>query len=34
MAHKIALLGFGTVGQGLLEIIRDKGDPVAEKSGL
>lgn len=25
MEHKIALIGCGTVGRGLLEILRDKG---------
>jgi homoserine dehydrogenase len=28
---KIALIGFGTVGQGLAEILRDKGAELAEK---
>ena len=34
MAHKIALLGFGTVGQGLLEIIRDKEDRLRKNLGF
>lgn len=34
MAHKIALLGFGTVGQGLAEILRDKGTVLREGLGF
>ena len=28
MPHRIAFIGFGTVGQGLAEILRDKGDEL------
>ena len=31
MSHKIALIGFGTVGQGLCEILIDKKDYLKEK---
>ena len=31
MKHKIALAGFGTVGQGLCEILADKKDSLKEK---
>lgn len=34
MEHKIALLGFGVVGQGLAEILRDKGDALREGLGF
>ncbi|MBH8596495.1 MULTISPECIES: homoserine dehydrogenase [unclassified Thermoactinomyces] len=34
MAHKIALIGFGTVGQGLAEILRDKGEILRESLGF
>lgn len=34
MAHKLALIGFGTVGQGLAEILRDKGPALREKWGF
>lgn len=34
MPHKIALLGFGTVGQGLADIIRDKGEALKSELGL
>lgn len=34
MAHKLAFIGFGTVGQGLAEILRDKGDILRESLGL
>ncbi len=34
MTHKIALIGFGTVGQGLAEILRDKGEMLAETLGF
>jgi homoserine dehydrogenase len=30
MTHKIALIGFGTVGQGLAEILRDKTDDLRD----
>lgn len=32
--HKIALIGFGTVGQGLMEILRDKKDYLRDRYGL
>jgi homoserine dehydrogenase len=31
---KLALIGFGTVGQGLAEILRDKGAQLADKYGF
>lgn len=31
---KLALIGFGTVGQGLAEILRDKGAELADKYGF
>jgi len=34
MAHKLAFIGFGTVGQGLTEILRDKGAVLRESLGL
>lgn len=34
MTHKIALIGFGTVGQGLAEILRDKGDFLRDTLGF
>jgi homoserine dehydrogenase len=34
VSHKIALLGFGTVGQGLAEILRDKGSVLREGLGF
>ncbi len=34
MAHKLALIGFGTVGQGLAEILRDKGDLLRDNLGF
>jgi homoserine dehydrogenase len=34
MAHKLAFIGFGTVGQGLAEILRDKGPALREKWGF
>lgn len=34
MTNKIALLGFGTVGQGLCEILRDKSTYLKEKYGF
>ncbi len=34
MPHKLAFIGFGTVGQGLAEIIRDKGDTLQETLGF
>ena len=34
MTHKIALLGFGTVGQGLLEILREKGETLRKNLGF
>ena len=34
MAHKIALIGFGTVGQGLCEILLDKRDFLRETLGF
>lgn len=34
MAQKIALLGFGVVGQGLVEIIRDKGASLQSELGF
>ncbi|MEW5960937.1 MAG: homoserine dehydrogenase [Chloroflexota bacterium] len=34
MTHKLALIGFGTVGQGLAEILRDKGDFLRDTLGF
>lgn len=34
MAHRIALLGFGVVGQGLAEILRDKGQALRSSLGF
>lgn len=34
MAHKIALLGFGVVGQGLAEILESRGDALAKSIGF
>jgi len=34
MAHRLAFIGFGTVGQGLAEILRDKGDVLRRTLGL
>lgn len=34
MSHKLALIGFGVVGQGLAEIIRDKGETLRQGLGL
>lgn len=34
MAHKLALIGFGTVGQGLAEILRDKTDELRDQHGF
>jgi len=34
MPHKLALIGFGTVGQGLAEILRDKGDELQTQYGF
>ncbi len=34
MAHKLALIGFGTVGQGLAEILRDKEQFLRESLGF
>ncbi|MFC4076821.1 homoserine dehydrogenase [Salinithrix halophila] len=34
MAHKLALIGFGTVGQALTEILRDKGRVLEEQEGF
>jgi homoserine dehydrogenase len=34
MAHKLALIGFGVVGQGLAEIIRDKNEALRDGLGL
>ncbi|WP_134704480.1 homoserine dehydrogenase [Ammoniphilus sp. YIM 78166] len=34
MPHKIALLGFGVVGQGLVEILRDKGEALQAECGF
>lgn len=30
MTHKVALIGFGTVGQGFAEILRDKGETLRQ----
>jgi homoserine dehydrogenase len=34
MLQKIALLGFGTVGQGLVEILHERGDHLKDSIGL
>lgn len=34
MTHKIALLGFGVVGQGLAEILEEKGELLRSGLGL
>ena len=34
MAHKIALIGFGTVGQGLAEILHNKGAQLRQSLGF
>lgn len=34
MTHKLALIGFGTVGQGLAEILRDKGAALRNNLGF
>lgn len=34
MPHKLAFIGFGTVGQGLAEILRDKADALREGYGF
>ncbi|MCB0193845.1 MAG: homoserine dehydrogenase [Anaerolineae bacterium] len=34
MAHKIALIGFGTVGQGLAEILHNKGEALRQNLGF
>ncbi len=34
MTHKLAFIGFGTVGQGLAEILRDKGDVLRDTEGF
>lgn len=34
MAHKLGLIGFGTVGQGLAEVLRDKGPALRETVGF
>ncbi|MFC0560862.1 homoserine dehydrogenase [Halalkalibacter alkalisediminis] len=34
MTHKIALLGFGVVGQGLAEILQDKGESLSSELGF
>ena len=31
---KIAILGFGTVGSGVYELIRDNKDVISKKSGI
>lgn len=31
---RLALVGFGTVGQGLVEVLRDKGDALRKRYGL
>lgn len=32
--YRVALIGFGTVGQGLVEILRDRGSFLAERFGI
>jgi homoserine dehydrogenase len=34
MTHKLAFIGFGTVGQGLAEILRDRGDTLRRELGF
>ncbi len=34
MTHKLAFIGFGTVGQGLAEILRDRGDSLRRGIGF
>ncbi len=34
MTHKLAFIGFGTVGQGLAEILRDKGETLRDTLGF
>ncbi|WP_283152778.1 homoserine dehydrogenase [Guptibacillus hwajinpoensis] len=34
MAHRIAFIGFGGVGQGLADIIQNQGNELVEKEGL
>jgi homoserine dehydrogenase len=34
LPHKLALIGFGTVGQGLAEILRDKGEELRTRYGF
>ena len=34
MTHKLALIGFGAVGQGLAQILRDKGDALRQNLGF
>jgi homoserine dehydrogenase len=34
MPHKLALIGLGTVGQGLAEILKDKGDELRGRHGF
>lgn len=34
MPHKLAFIGFGTVGQGLAEILRDKGNMLSHSLGF
>lgn len=34
MPHKLALIGFGTVGQGLAEILRNKGNDLRQRLNL
>jgi homoserine dehydrogenase len=34
MTHKLALIGFGTVGQGLVQILKDKGDALRQNLGF
>lgn len=34
MSHKLAFIGFGTVGQGLAEILRDKGPVLGDTLGF
>jgi homoserine dehydrogenase len=34
MPHKLALIGFGAVGQGLAEILRDRGAELREQHGF
>jgi homoserine dehydrogenase len=34
MTHKLALIGFGTVGQGLAQILQDKGETLGQSLGF